>query len=122
MADREKWWLFRLPEWTQCMARGRHQLVHVENIYGDEILMLGCRSIWKCSHCGFHFHKSRLAAISGPMPQPEACIHDPDEPEGCYRVRCQLGKQCAAARHDAGVIETSDEAQQARNNTPKDQP
>lgn len=26
----------------------------------------------------------------------EQCIHDPADPEGCWRVRCQLGKQCAA--------------------------
>lgn len=27
---------------------------------------------------------------------PEQCIHDPADPDGCWRVRCQLGKQCAA--------------------------
>jgi hypothetical protein len=26
----------------------------------------------------------------------EPCIHDPARPEGCWRVRCQLGKVCAA--------------------------
>jgi hypothetical protein len=95
---------FNLLRWFECLAQRKHKLVHVENIYGDEIPMLGCRSIWRCSHCGKHFYKSRLAAVSGPMPpKPEACIHDPYKPEGCYRVRCQLAKQCAAATHDAGV-------------------
>lgn len=23
------------------------------------------------------------------------CIHDPSNPRGCYRVRCQLGNRCA---------------------------
>jgi hypothetical protein len=26
----------------------------------------------------------------------EPCIHDPARPDGCWRVRCQLGKVCAA--------------------------
>jgi hypothetical protein len=69
-ADRGKWWVFRLPQWLECMARRKHTLVHVENIYGDEILLLGCRSIWKCSHCGFHFRKPNLAAESVPFATP----------------------------------------------------
>jgi hypothetical protein len=64
MAEREKWWVFRLSEWFECATRGSHKLAHVENIYGDEVLLLGCRSIWKCSHCGFHFRKQNLATIS----------------------------------------------------------
>lgn len=26
----------------------------------------------------------------------EPCIHDPAQPEGCWRVRCQLGEECAS--------------------------
>lgn len=33
-------------------------------------------------------------------PKPAGCIHDPAQPEGCYRVRCQLGKRCAEAVAD----------------------
>jgi hypothetical protein len=38
----------------------------------------------------------------------EPCIHDPARPEGCWRVRCQLGKVCAA-RWKPVPIEPTDE-------------
>ena len=33
------------------------------------------------------------AALAEPVPEPVACQHR-DEPRGCYRVRCQLGRKC----------------------------
>lgn len=26
--------------------------------------------------------------------KPEGCTHNPADPQGCYRVRCQLGRRC----------------------------
>lgn len=35
----------------RCLQRG-HKFEFVRNVHGDRALMLGCRSIWRCSHCG----------------------------------------------------------------------
>lgn len=50
-----------LLRWYECMRRREHHLTHIRNVYGDEILLLDARSIWKCSHCGKLVYRPYLA-------------------------------------------------------------
>ena len=41
----------------QCTVRG-HDPQFFRNVYGDQIMVLKCRSMWRCSHCeAFEFRQ-----------------------------------------------------------------
>jgi hypothetical protein len=50
-----------LLRWYECMRRREHHLTLIRNVYGDEILLLNARSIWKCSHCARLVYRPYLA-------------------------------------------------------------
>jgi hypothetical protein len=51
-------------KWLQCLRRG-HRPEFVRNVYGDEILMLGKRSIWRCGHCERWLYRDELHTPDG---------------------------------------------------------
>ncbi len=40
-----------ISERIRCLF-GRHEDKFIRNIYGDEINLVGGRSLWRCGHCG----------------------------------------------------------------------
>lgn len=63
-----------LWHWLQCKARGGHRLAHVRNVYGDEILLLDARSIWRCAHCGTYERRHQLHTAPAPRDVTEAWL------------------------------------------------
>ncbi len=58
--------------------------------------------------------KALKAALEQPEQEPVACPHR-DEPRGCYRVRCQLGRKCVEPlyTHPAAKVEAKKEPRPA---------
>lgn len=47
--------------WLWCALRyGGHLFEFQQNVYGDRILALGCRSVWKCAHCPKRDYRKEL--------------------------------------------------------------
>ena len=55
----------------------KHALAWVRNIYGDEINLTGCRTLWVCEKCGKYIYdrdyitKDMATKTQQPKPQPK---------------------------------------------------
>jgi len=78
------WWRVKIGDGTQTV--GQH---HTET----GALRLASELHRAFHDGGFVVQEALRAALEQPEQEPVACPHR-DEPRGCYRVRCQLGRKC----------------------------
>lgn len=66
----------------------KHSFEFAYNLYGDQIIEYGYkRSVWTCSKCGKWTGRDDLFGCSETGDSKK-------DPQGCWNVRCQLGKRC----------------------------